>query len=69
MARRRKTQHAAQTPPAGSSDHSCEGMRLELALVMEQQAAMVTRLEELKRERLDLPRLTGDTFGPADTTR
>ena len=39
-------------------------MRPELALVMEQQAAMVARLEELERERLTLPAPTGSTFGP-----
>uniref|UniRef100_A0AAV1TIC0 Uncharacterized protein n=1 Tax=Peronospora matthiolae TaxID=2874970 RepID=A0AAV1TIC0_9STRA len=46
MVRRRETQHAAHTPPAGSSDHSGEGTRPELALVMEQQAPMVMRLKE-----------------------
>lgn len=30
---------------------------------------MVTRLEELKRERLELPRAAGETFGSIDTTR
>uniref|UniRef100_A0AAV1V7T7 Uncharacterized protein n=1 Tax=Peronospora matthiolae TaxID=2874970 RepID=A0AAV1V7T7_9STRA len=69
MARRSKTQRAAQTPPAGSSDHSSEEMRPELDLMMEQQAAMVSRLEELEQRRLELPRIAGNTFEPVDTTR
>uniref|UniRef100_M4C3Y0 Uncharacterized protein n=1 Tax=Hyaloperonospora arabidopsidis (strain Emoy2) TaxID=559515 RepID=M4C3Y0_HYAAE len=69
MARRRNKQNAAHTPPAGSSDDSGKGMRPDLALMMEQQAVMVTRLEELERERLELLPPTGETFGPIDTTR
>ena len=67
IARRRNAQLAAQTPPFGSSDNSGEGMRPELALGMEQQAAMVARLEELERERMTLPSPTGKTFGPASS--
>ena len=65
IARRRNAQFAVQKPPAGSSDNSGEGMRPELALVMEQQATTVARLEELEREGLTLPPSTGTTFGPA----
>ena len=69
MARRRNTQGAAQTPPSGSNDNNVEFMRLELVFVMDQQAAMVTWLEELERERLKLPPPTGETFELIDTTR
>uniref|UniRef100_M4BT79 RxLR effector candidate protein n=1 Tax=Hyaloperonospora arabidopsidis (strain Emoy2) TaxID=559515 RepID=M4BT79_HYAAE len=67
IARRRNAQLAAQTPPAGSSDNSGEGMRPELALVMEQQATIVARLEELERERMILPSPTATSFGPASS--
>ena len=65
IARRRNAQLAAQMPSAGSSDNSGECMRPELALVMEQQATMFARLEELERERMMIPSPTGTTFGPA----
>uniref|UniRef100_A0AAV1UMB7 Uncharacterized protein n=1 Tax=Peronospora matthiolae TaxID=2874970 RepID=A0AAV1UMB7_9STRA len=67
MARRRNTQEVAQTRPAGSGGNSGEYMRTEFALVMEQQAAMVARLEELEREQLTLLAPTGTTFGPVRT--
>ena len=67
IARRRNAQLAAQMPSAGSSDNSGECMRPELALVMEQQATMFAKTEELERERMMLPSPTGTTFVPASS--
>ena len=52
--------------PESLSSNSGEGIRPELVIMMEQQAALMYRVEELEVHRLTLPYPIDLTFRPED---
>ena len=52
--------------PESLSSNSGEGIQPELVIMMEQQAALMTRVVKLEVQKLTLPDPTGLTFGPEE---